>query len=309
MTSIDTLYGRLAGVTFDPLFSTKKVDGCIVSKKNILTTPFGELIPQFETEDIGRRSKKPVYFFKSGAVKSLPLQHQTKVKTPFGEIPAELITFYESGAIKRIFPLDGKLSGFWSWQNELTLAEESALDTPTGYIKAKLLSLQFYEQGGLKSLTLWPGEKATISTPYGEKVFRKGAAFYENGTLRSFEPQKKTEIPTPIGIMIAFDNEPNGIHGDLNSLQFNKDGLVSGLSTIDNEVSVYFPGGGKQIFKPGVKNNVCGDERKISVPLKIRFEKGAVFFNNSAPFRLDLYSFDVRKHSLKTSLPAYACTG
>ena len=309
MTVIDTLFGRLNGATVDPLFSNKKVNGCIVSKKNVFSTPFGELIPQFETEDIGRRERKPVYFYKSGAVKTLPLQHQTKVKTPFGEISAELITFYESGALKRIFPLDGKLSGFWSWQNESMLAEESGLDTPAGYIKAKLLSVQFYEYGELKSLTLWPGQKATISTPYGEKEFRKGAAFYENGMLRSFEPQKKTEIPTPIGTMVAFDNEPNGIHGDLNSLQFDNTGLVSGLSTIDNEVSVYFPGGGRQIFKPGVKNNVCGDERKVTVPLKIRFDKGAVHFNNSTPFRLDLYSFDVRKHTRKTSMPAYTCTG
>lgn len=309
MSFTDTLYGRLDGVTFDPLFSNGKTDGCTVSKKNTLAAPFGKLVPQFETEDIGRRAKKPVYFFKSGALKSLPLQQQTRVKTPAGEIPAELITFYESGAIKRIFPLDGKLSGFWSWQNESALAEELMLTTPAGNVSAKILAIQFYESGALKSITLWPGQRASIATPYGEKEFRTGVAFYENGALRSFEPLKKTEIPTFVGMMTAFDNEPNGIHGDLNSLQFDSNGLVSALCTIDNEVAVYSPGGNRQIFKPGIKNNVCGDERKVSVPMKIRFEKGAVIFNGSPPFQLDRYSFEVRKHTLKTGMPKYACTG
>lgn len=309
MTSIDTLYGRLEGVTFEAFFSNSKTDGCTVSKKNTLSTPFGKLIPQFETEDIGRRAKKPAYFFKSGALKSLPLQQKTRIKTPAGEIPAELITFYESGAIKRIFPLDGKLSGFWSWENELALAEESTLETPAGSITAKLLTIQFHESGTLKSITLWPGQKSAIATPYGTKTFRTGVAFYENGALRSFEPLKKTAIPTFIGTMIAFDNEPNGLHGDLNSLQFDSKGLISALCTIDNEVAVYSPGRNRQIFKPGIKNNVCGDERKVSVPMQVRFEKGAVIFNGSPPFQLDRYSFEVRKHMLKTGMPKHACTG
>ena len=307
MTFIDTLYGRIDGVTFEALYSNRKSDGCTVMTKNILRTPFGDLVPQFETEDIGRRARKPLYFFKSGAIKSLPLQQQTTVRTPVGEIPAELITFYESGAVKRIFPLDGKLSGFWSWQNELALTEESTVKTPAGKITVKVLTLQFYESGALKSVTLWPGQKAAIATPYGTKEFRTGVAFYENGSLRSFEPLKKTDIPTPVGMMTAFDNEPNGIHGDLNSLQFDENGLVYALSTIDNEVVVCFPGGNRQTFKPGIKSNVCGDERRVSVPMKIRFEKSAVIFNDSAPFSHDLYSFETRKHAIKTGMPVYAC--
>ncbi len=309
MTFTDTLYGRLDGITSDPLFSGGKAYGFSVSKKNILVTPYGTLVPQFETEDIGRRAKKSVCLFKSGAIKSLPLQEQAAIQTPAGNIMAELITFYESGAIKRVFPLDGKLSGFWSWQNEMALAEETTLETPAGPITAKVLTTHFYESGALKSVTLWPGQQATINTPYGEKEFRTGAAFYENGALRSFEPLHKTDIPTPLDIVTAFDNEPNGIHGDINSLQFDRSGLVTALSTIDNEVEVFFPGGSTQLFKPGTKNNVCGDERTVSTPMKIRFEKDTVIFNDSMPFSLHRHSFEVRKHALKTDLPAYSCTG
>ncbi|WP_335682180.1 hypothetical protein [Prosthecochloris sp. GSB1] len=68
---------------------------------------------------------------------------------------------------------------------------------------------------------------------------------------------------------------------------------------------VSFPGGDRQLFSPGVKDNVCGDERKISVPLKIRFEKGAVIFNPNTRFELGSFSFEVRKHRRQpeTSLP------
>lgn len=308
MTFIDTLYGRIDGVTFDPLYSNVKSDGCTVMLKNILKTPFGKMVPQYETEDIGRRARKPLYFFKSGNLKSLPLQQQTIVETPVGKIPVELITFYESGAIKRVFPLDGKLSGFWSWQNESALAEKSTVKTPAGKITAKLLSLQFYENGTLKNVALWPGQHASIATPYGTKEFRTGVAFYENGALRSFEPHKRIDIPTPVGIMTAYDNEPNGIHGDSNSLRFDENGLVSALSTIDNEVTVFFPSGNMQTFRPGTKNNVCGDERKVSVPMKIRFERDAVIFNDSIPFSHALYSFKTVRHTLKTEEPAYACS-
>jgi len=309
MTSIDTLYGTLDGVSFHSLYSNGKTDGCKISGKNTLATPYGDFIPQYEAEDMGRRTRKPICFYKSGALKSLPLQQQTAVKTPAGTIPAELITFHENGAVKRVFPLDGKLSGFWSWKNEFALAEETTLRTPAGAITAKIIAVQFYESGAIKSITLWPGQKASIPAPYGEQEFRTGVSFYENGALRSLEPLRRTVVPTPVGMMTAFDNEPNGIHGDINSLQFDPDGLVSALCTIDEEVVVSFPGGNRQVFSPGVKNNVCGDERKISVPMKIRFEKGAVIFNQSAPFELDRFSFEVRKHSLQTDMPAYSCTG
>jgi hypothetical protein len=309
MDHIETEYGRLEGVEFHSLYSNGKTDGCKVSVKNTLTTPYGDFVPQYFSEDMGRRTHKPVYFYKNGALKSLPLQERTTVMTGAGEIPAELVTFYESGSIKRVFPLDGKLSGFWSWQNEVSLAEELHLQTPAGEIRAKIIAVRFHESGAVKSVTLWPGQSVSIDTPYGRQTARTGIAFYENGAVRSYEPYRKTVFPTPIGMMTAFDNEPNGIHGDLNSLRFDGNGLVSALSTIDNKVEVTFPGGSRQEFKPGIKNNVCGDERKISVPMKIRFEKGCIIFNDGTPFELDRYKFEVKPHDIKTQMPVYSCAG
>ncbi len=309
MNSVETLYGQLKGVEFRSLYSNGKTDGCLVSEANRLHTPYGLLVPLYETEDMGRRTVKPVYFYKDGSLKSVPLQSATPISTSVGVIPAELVTFHQSGALKRIFTLDGKLSGFWSWQNELALAQELTITTPAGELKAKIIALQFYESGALKSITLWPGQRATLVTPYGEQEIRKGIAFYENGHIRSFEPLKKTVIPTPIGLMTAYDNEPNGIHGDLNSVQLDEKGFVTALSTIDNEIVITFPDGNVITCKPGVKNNVCGDERKVSVPMKVRFEKGSVIINDGAAFALSRYLFEVKKHNMKTEPPAYSCAG
>jgi len=133
MATKPTPYGELSGFTFKELASNSKMDGGFMTEYNELQTPLGNLVPQYEAEDMGRRSVKPICFYKDGSLKSLPLQSQTILDTPAGPMPAELVTFYPSGAIKRIFPLDGKLSGFWSWQNEYKLADMIlAAMTPDG---------------------------------------------------------------------------------------------------------------------------------------------------------------------------------
>ena len=102
----------------------------------MLSTPYGDLAPQYEAEDMGRRQLNPFYFYKNGAIKSVPLQTQTLLRTPVGGIPAELVIFYESGSVKRIFPLDGKLSGFWTAKNEFELAEEMTVESPIGSLRS-----------------------------------------------------------------------------------------------------------------------------------------------------------------------------
>jgi hypothetical protein len=309
MSSVSTLYGDLSGVEFRTLFSNGKMDGCLVTEPNSLTTPYGNLVPQYEAEDMGRRSVKPMYFYKDGSIKSIALQSQTIIKTPVGDIPAELLTFHKSGTIKRIFPLDGKLSGFWSWRNEFALADSVTFLSPAGELSAKIIALQFYESGALKSITLWPGQTLKVATPVGEITVRTGLAFYESGEIRSFEPVRKTDLATPIGILTAYDNEPNGIHGDINSVQLFKDGTVEALSTVDHAVHVLTAEERGELFHPGVKNNVCGDERKVSIPMKVRFEKRHVVFHDNPKFSFDLEKsrFEIRKMDAVTKEPIYSC--
>jgi hypothetical protein len=310
MTTTSTIYGDLAGVEFRTLFSNGKMDGCLVTEPNSLSTPYGTLVPQYEAEDMGRRSVKPMYFYKDGALKSIALQSQTMLETPVGAIPAELVTFHKNGNIKRIFPLDGKLSGFWSWKNEFALATNLTFSSPAGTLSTKVIGLQFYESGALKSITLWPGQTLTVETPMGEMTVRKGLAFYESGAIRSFEPLKKIDIQTPIGMITSYDNEPNGIHGDINSVQLSEDGSIEALSTVDHAIHVSVLEKEGELFHPGVKNNVCGDERKVSVPMKVRFENRRVIFHDNPAFSFDIKEcrFEVRMMDSATKEPAYSCS-
>lgn len=309
MTSFNTIYGELKSVEFRTLFSNGKTDGCLVTKENVLSTPYGDLVPQYEAEDMGRRQLKPFYFYKNGAIKSVPLQTQTLLRTPVGGIPAELVTFHESGSIKRIFPLDGKLSGFWTAKNEFELAEEMSVESPIGSLRAKFIAIQFYESGALKSLTLWPGEFLTLMTPAGQIRVRTGIAFYEDGTIRSLEPAGVVQVETPVGMMTAYDNDPQGVHGDLNSLQFSPEGEVMALKTIAEEIMVTDQLGNEHRFAPTLKDNPCGVERKIVVPMKVRFSKGRLFFDDrQESFNMEQCGIEVRAYDRKGD-PAYSCAG
>ena len=144
----------------------------------------------------------------------------------------------------------------------------------------------------------------------GEITVRKGLAFYESGAIRSFEPLKKMEILTPIGMITSYDNEPNGIHGDINSVQLSEDGSIEALSTVDHAIHVSAPEQEDKLFHPGVKNNVCGDERKVSIPMKVRFENRRVMFHDNPMFSFNIkeWQFEVRMIDAATKEPAYSCS-
>ncbi len=308
MSTIITPYGKLDGVEFKTIFSNGKTDGCLVNRRNTLTTPYGRLVPQYEAEDMGRRPVKPVYFYKNGALKSIALQSQTRLETPAGSVPAELVTFHETGCVKRIFPLDGRLSGFWTSRNEYDLAETITIESPVGKLSAKFIGLQFFESGALKSATLWPGEFLDIRTPAGEFRVRTGIAFHEEGTVRSIEPAGIARVDTPVGIMTAYDNEPQGIHGDLNSLGFNPDGSIHSLKTTADEILAIDQSGAGQRFSPGLKDNPCGAERKVVVPLKVRFSAGRIHFDDfQQSFNLEHCRVKVLAFDRKAADPTYSC--
>lgn len=69
--------------------------------------------------DFRRREREKVSFYRSGAIKAVYLNEQIRIETWYGEISAELITFYEDSTIKRIFA-----DGMHADNNSLVLDEE-----------------------------------------------------------------------------------------------------------------------------------------------------------------------------------------
>jgi len=265
-----------------PNISYSNIHGVLESiqplDKVAISTKVGTLIPIYRVEDHGRKKLTPVKVDPLGRVKSLQLQDVTQVSTTVGEIPTEFITFYPSGNIRRVFPLNGKLSGYWSEDNEYNLAKIISIKTMVGTISVKPIYVHFYETGELKSITFWPKERVLINTRYGEIKIKTGISFYKSGRVKSFEPDSQLSIETPIGNLLAYDPDPIGINGEKNSLSFNEEGDVITISTISSEVIVVDNKGMENIFTPDVQPSRCDDEIFILMPLKIEFHGDEVIF-------------------------------
>ncbi len=241
-----------------------------------ISTQYGELIPQHTDDDLRKREIMPVEYHASGAVKSVPLEKQAMFSTSVGEIPGELVSFHKNGTINRIFPLNGKLSGYWSQEDEAALSKPVTLTTPIGLVRVKVLSVSFYDDRSLRSLTLWPGETLSVPTPVGPIEARIGVSFTRDGKVRSLEPSKPTAVPTRAGEMTAFDPDAVGINGDANSLMFDEEGKVCQVITTLTKLTVVHPDGHTHCHIPENRESLCSEAEQEVVPMTVTFTKDAV---------------------------------
>lgn len=260
---------------------------------NTILTEYGELTPQTTTDDLRKREVIPVLYHPNGTPKVVALEQQTTIRTPIGDLPAELLTFHENGAINRLFPLNGKLSGYWSESDEASLAAPLTILSPAGAIRARVISVCFHNDGALRSLTLWPGETISIKTPAGYIETRIGMSFHQNGTLRSAEPARPTEIPTPVGTILAFDPDAVGVNGDDNSLCFDEKGNLTRIVTVSTIIKTIAQNGKTAQYGPALRDSLCGDTEKEISPMTVAFKRVAMNVYNAshAPSaRVDLRS-------------------
>lgn len=296
MKRVETLYGALQGIISFELYPDGSLKECVLGEANNLKTPYGDMVPQFQNDGLRRKYVKSLSFYPEGNLKSISLQKQVAFHTSIGTFPAELVTFHPNGGVKRLFPLNGKISGFWSEGEEYRLAPESEFHFPFGDFKRKIIGIQFYQNGAVKSLTFWPQDKVMLDSPVGLIETRIGFSLYPDGRLKSLEPAKPTLVPTPIGEMEAFNIDAVGIHGDINSLCFTADGKVKELVTSTDQITVT---GRHQefIYQPGLKPSLFDEEKMDTVPLKIEFKGDQVRFGGmeSAWYDRKQYQFAIRR--------------
>lgn len=291
---VDTRYGRLSCLIDAHHDDEGRLVQCTPGAPLTLPTLYGDLTPQFEEEDLRRPRVEPLVFHPNGEVKSIALQYRHAFKTPLGMIDAEAATFHEDGTLRRIFPLAGKPSGMYDWKQEYALAEPLTLRTAAGEVDARCISLHFHPNGMLRSLTLWPPERVAIQTPLGPLMVRTGVAFHPSGKLRSCEPAAPVEIGTPLGAILAFDPDPDGISGDVNSLHFHEDGSLAGLCTPAVAVCVTDEHGAEHRFQPAQRPNLCDEEKLDTVPLTILFHGREIVLGEKSQRR-----FDMDRHAIR----------
>lgn len=311
MNDLSTKYGLLKGISTVEFYDDGSIMECKLDTYNEIETSYGKLIPQYEDDGLRRKYIKSLSFYKNGKLKSISLQSQTHINTSIGILPAELITFYESGSIKCIFPLNGKITAYWTERNEYNLAEEVNFYFDFAEFSKKIIGVKFYESGAVKSLTFWTGDTVTINTSAGDLQCRIGMSMYENGRLKSVEPLKPTIVQTPIGRIIAFDINAIGINGDINSLCFYEHGSLNTIYTSTDKIEAKEKNGIVTVFEPRLKRSILNENAMDVISLKIEFNDRKVRFNGDVKneFNIDECDFSIINNSTNVNSHTNSCAG
>lgn len=191
-----------------------------------ISTKYGNLLPCSGTSDYRKKHRCAVCLYDSGALRSVYLEVPQVLSFPSGDFQAELITFYEDGNAKRIFPLYGQISAYWSIEEEAEYAPEYDFEIAGGTYRIKPECIFFYPSGKIRSITLWPSDELSIKTPAGLIKTKLGIELYENGSIRSIEPVYGTVISTPSGDIRPFRYRPVMMHAENATLKFTEDGKL-----------------------------------------------------------------------------------
>ncbi|URZ05083.1 hypothetical protein [Clostridium felsineum] len=282
MNEISVRYGQLKGISNAEYYEGGQISECKLTEYCEFKTDLGILIPRFQEDGVRTKNTRSVAFYKNGKLKSIALNKRSVIKTSVGNIKAELLTFYESGNVKKVFPVDGKITAFWTEQNEYDLAEELDLTLKIGHIISKFVAISFYDSNKLKSLTLWTRDEISVNSPIGKVKVRMGIAFYENGEIKSLEPINKISVNTPIGIIKAYDITAIGLSGDVNSLCFYENGEIKSLVSSTDKIEIYNKEGSYiKALEPSLKPSLFIQDKMDIIPYNIEFIGDKVKFNNT----------------------------
>ncbi|MCX7921890.1 MAG: hypothetical protein N3B21_07765 [Clostridia bacterium] len=287
MKTYNSKLGLLKGIESYSMYDNGVLKECILNEYNELETMYGTLIPQYDNSEARRKYVKSLSFYGGGQLQSISLEKQIDIKTPAGTFPAELITFYQSGSIKRLFPLNGKITGYWTEKDEYNLAKGLAVSFPFGSLTKKIIGIQFYKSGEIKSLTLWPDERVEIPSPAGMINTRIGLSFYPGGSIKSLEPESPVVVNTEIGEIYAYDSSAVGINGDINSLCFYEKGNIESLVTSTDIITVQC--NGKTItYGPSFRPSLLDYNKNEIVPLRLYFKDGFIMFEDAGNKAYDI---------------------
>lgn len=288
-----TSYGILKGILSCDYNLDGEISSCVLNKKNEIVVGGKKLVPIYENYSVRRKDTFSVKFYEDGYIKAICLQDKEVINTIVGDFEVEKITFYNGEKIKRLFLLDGKLTGYWSEEDEYNLAVDYKFSLKFAEFTAKVISLQFYEDGNLKSLTLWPKEEVNIQVGGTLIAIRIGISLYNDGKLKSCEPKRPTKVKTIIGEITAYDINAIGIHGERNSLVFNEEGNILSLITSNDNIEVFDENDKliKRYFPKRKQHHIVGTWDEIET-IKIEFTGENVIFNG-------VDSYEINKHKFK----------
>ena len=299
METIEIKYGTLNNAFLAGCYSTGECEEFRVEGESELDILGYKLIPSYEFPDVRRKEFPSVKVYRSGNIRSILLNESTAITTKVGVFEVEKITFYEDGPINRLFMLDGKLSGYWSEDDEYNLAKPCKFDFEFASFEAKVMTLHFYKTGEVKSITLWPKERVKLNVGDYNIIGKVGFSLYESGKLKSCEPFRPTTIKTPIGDIEAYDVNALGVHGDQNSINFYEDGKIKSLITSRNTITISTLDGEKIFHSPKKVRIYSNSEVMDTISLTIEFSEDKVIIDHEYEYSLVDNKFEIKSFGEK----------
>lgn len=240
-----------------------------------IKTAYGNLIPCYEASDVRQRYREALERYPSGALRSIYLQDRTVIWTQAGKLHAELITFYECGTIKRVFPTYGKISAYHTEEDEYEEADTDRLEVGNGAVEAKMQCVWFDRSGFVKSITIFNKDRMNFATKYGMLTTDLGAEFDEDGRLVSVETVFDTQLYTEFGILHPFNPQRDPMHAEKASLGFDKEGNLLRFSTVRDRVTIADQNGNTKAFVPRIEEDPYTGF-PVWVPVKVEFAEDAI---------------------------------
>jgi len=281
MKTVTTRFGTFGVQDMVEYYPRGSLRAVIPSEGTVIITPHGAFIARSTAKDERTKTGASLEFYPDGALRSIILQKRTPIATPAGEVLAEQVLFYPGGAVKRVFPLCGRTSAYWSQEDEAGLLAPFAVATPLCEVTAKFLSLAFDDLGRMRSFTLFPGQIVDMDTPAGSVPVRIGAAFHPDGAVRSVEPGRPTPVSTPAGMVLAFDPDAAGITGDVNSLEFDPSGRLKHVAMVRTKLTIRDQAGNEREILPAFRESLCGNSETEPVAMTMAMETGRLVVRRS----------------------------
>ena len=236
---------------------------------NEIKTRYGTFIPYSGEAELRKKNKEPVMYHENGEIASIYFEEIRKVNTPLGEIDAEYLTFYPDGTLKRLFPSYGQISGYWTEEDEYSIAPEAEIALCGRTFRVHPLCIAFYPSGKVKSFTIWNRDTVTVDTKYGEVETNFGFDLREDGKLKSIEPVFGTKLETEKGVIYPFDTDNYRLSAENNSLVFDEKGDIVSVKTLRTGLKVSTGTGIINIRACKAQDPLTGFERLFPLNINI----------------------------------------
>ena len=284
--------------------------------KNPIQIGCNTFIPKYLPLDNRARDRNAIEYYPTGELQSIYLESIQMIQIECNNLNAEYVTFYKQGQIHRIFPVYGKLSGFWSEEEEKQLLKANTVFIGGKFYTGLFSCICFYPSGVVKSLTIWPGESISILYNRKKVTVRNGISFYEDGTIKAFEPKEPLMIQHRSGSYVAFDPLAMGISGDYTSLCFYPNGDVKSLKTV--LTGIYYLKTDKKEkdknqekllrLQPELVVSLYDITEKIIMPMTIEFTKKHLYITDSSKRRYKLLLEQVKEtYQVVENIPFMTC--